>query len=370
MTDVGVDPHKCPQSDCDNYNGQLCSGKGYRVCSINPASGCLELGPSVSCRDDGDMGLADCSFGHCGYTNSGCVASPRVILLVDRSSSMLQQKLWGPTRIALNIFVREYWNHADFALRVFPGGDTGCGVGALVLEKDMPTPDDFTKLLKDPAGDGATALADALANIVIGDVPEDETHVVLITDGQETCKSNNDVYDSIYKLRSRGIKVHVIGVGSTFDGQLLQQVALLGGTGQLHVANGGHEVYRALLEVSEAIKFCCIDHDGDGFGRHCGAEDCNDGNPSVKQLTSNAECTAKTCGIDSCGYHNCGVCGPEGDMDGLQQGAPWPQAGFSPTQQRRSPNNAPPLVFQSAKLYELDWATQWQNLEWSVSRER
>ncbi|MCA9523892.1 MAG: VWA domain-containing protein, partial [Myxococcales bacterium] len=347
-------PQSCPQSDCQTVGATICEPdqKGYRVCSVDPTNGCPKLGPVVACESNGQC---QPNTGTCLYKDN-CVEGPNVVLLVDRSNSMQQQGLWRGAKVALRNFVKEYWTSAKFGLRTFPGGPSGCGVSALTLEQELPNLESFLGLLKDPAGDGATALADALDNIVIGDTPLDTTYVILITDGEETCKTESDVYNSIYKLRNRGVKVFTVGLGKSYNAALLQKAAVIGGTKSAHFAPDGPALYQALLQVANELTICCIDPDGDGKGRHCALLDCNESMSTISGGNQLELCLGQSCGIDNCGETQCGICGPEGDLGGLWPKSPWPGPGYSPTQQRRSPLNPPRVQGIAGPGYELRWS--------------
>ena len=81
----------CPEGhECDVLWEQTCSGaNGFKICGFDPATGCRKLSPFVACAASNT-----CVDGEC----SGPCIVPEVMLLVDRSSSMVDQKLWDFTR--------------------------------------------------------------------------------------------------------------------------------------------------------------------------------------------------------------------------------------------------------------------------------
>lgn len=101
---------------------------------------------------------------------------------------------------------------------------------------------------------GKTPIAKSLA--MAGDklgASEDETTIILVSDGEETCEGNACTY--IKDLREKGInvKVHVVGfdVGQK-EKEQLSCIAEAGG-GRYYTANNADQLKQALTEVKEEV---------------------------------------------------------------------------------------------------------------------
>ena len=85
--------------------------------------------------------------------------------------------------------------------------------------------------------------------------PNQGEHVVLISDGSETCTNSGAAVDAARALASRGIRLSVIAVGFGFDSVLLESMASQGG-GTFHVATTRTEFDGALASISGLTTGC------------------------------------------------------------------------------------------------------------------
>lgn len=236
-----VDP--CPGA-CNLWTAQCAGAGGYKVCSVDPGTNCPDLGYFIACQPGNQ-----CAGGEC---TGGCVV-PEVMLVVDRSSSMLGD-LWDLTEEGLTTFVEDFEADVKFGIRVFPA-EEGC------------TPDDPVGLaldngtavigaLTEPATASSTPLAAALEGLAVpfGD-PNQGEHVVLLTDGSETCGDPDDVSVQAMSLRARGTRVHVVGLGTAFDEPLLKAVSA-DGDGFFYKANSAGELKAVLDQIAATVTGC------------------------------------------------------------------------------------------------------------------
>ena len=285
----------CPDADCAPLWSQDCTGNnGYTVCGIDPGDGCPAASPFVSC----EPGNA-CRDGAC----SGACIHPEIVLLVDRSSSMAGDQ-WAYVSSALRDYADRFEGVVRLGLRTFPGNE-GCAPGADVAIA-LDNASAIRSRLTAPSEASATPIAAALAGLAakFGD-PNQGEHVILITDGSETCGAAAEVTGAVAALRSRGVRTHAIGVGSGYDEQLLEDVAVAGGTAAVRVVTDAASLSGLLEQLTWDAGTCCLDGDGDGYGERCAAgTDCDDDAPEVHA----PDCAGRDCGDDGCGG-SCGICG-------------------------------------------------------------
>jgi hypothetical protein len=241
----GVCVSDCGVDACGPLWSASCSGSnGYKVCGVDPETGCAEPSLFVSCQ----IGNS-CSKGACA---GGC-AVPELLLLADRSSSM-EGPVWDYTRGAIIEFAETFEDHVKLGLRAFPG-DSACAPGAVVPLQLHNAPAVAAGLV-DPSAASSTPIGGALSGLaaVLGDPTQGE-HVVLMTDGSETCDDEALVFAAVQQLRWRGVTVHAIGLGTGFDEVLLKAVAAAGG-GTFAAAPSGPSLRSALLKLVPAMTGC------------------------------------------------------------------------------------------------------------------
>ena len=291
----------CPDADCEALWEQTCSGSGgFKVCGVDPTSGCPRLSHFVGCQAGNS-----CSAGQC----KGACTVPEMIIALDRSSSM-EGASWEAVSEAVATFADAFEEQARLGFRAFPGG-SGCEPGDIIL----PALDNGAVIegaLQAPATASSTPVAASLTDLagVFGD-PNQSEGVIVITDGSETCGDAADAVAAVVALRSRGTRVWAVGVGSAYDEVLLGEMAAAGGTGEARSAKSAEALTSVLVGVIAELGGCCADKDGDGHGLGCAkGPDCDDDDGEV--MTK--DCAGKVCGDDSCG----GVCGTCGLVDGAK----------------------------------------------------
>jgi hypothetical protein len=270
-----------------------------------------------------------------------------VMVVVDRSSSMLVGDTWDWFVPGLSAAFNDHSHGNLFGLRQFPFGEA-CGVGEVL---PLARRGDLGGLLTRPEATAATPLAAALSGLeqAFGD-PNDGEAIVLITDGDETCGAPEDAIAAASRMLHRGVRVYVIAVTTTANQELLDQIAAAGGSGRSQLVTSRTELEDAIAAVladDDACRRCSAENElprceGDVNVR-CGDdddvvhEDCAVSgavcDPDYRRCTlpvggtcgeavelscSNAlvchqgrccerACEGKVCGDDGCGG-SCGTC--------------------------------------------------------------
>jgi MYXO-CTERM domain-containing protein len=167
---------------------------------------------------------------------------PRVMLTVDRSSSMLGLAAdgltkWDAAETAIGEVTMAYEGRIDFGLQVFPYPNR-CEPGHVVLDFGMHASGDVVDALggPPPSAGNYTPMAQTLDEAAAALTTSGEgVHLILVTDGWQWC----DPYDAstrftpvaaVERLRALGVTVHVVGFGASVDPLTLNRAAVAAGT--------------------------------------------------------------------------------------------------------------------------------------------
>ena len=170
--------------------------------------------------------------------------APRVLLTVDKSSSMLGAvpgggTKWEAARTAIRAVADGFADRIDFGLQVFPFPDQ-CSPGAIAIDVGNNPASTIVEGLGSPppTGGNYTPMAQTLETILdyapMLDATRD-THVILITDGWQWCSPYDPAtrftpVTAVESLRMAGITVHVVGFGGGVDSLTLNRAAVAAGT--------------------------------------------------------------------------------------------------------------------------------------------
>jgi len=307
----------CETGGCLVRDLTLCSGStGYRVCQLDAERACLAEGPFIGCAEHNTCVDRKCQ---------GACVRPEILFAIDRSASA--ESTWALTTAGLSDFLPRIEHDVRVGARFFPAD--GCTPGELVpIAGDNAAA--ITQRFTSPTVGGSTPIAAALADLApaFGD-PNQGQHTIVISDGSESCASVGDVMRSVDALVHRGIRVHTIGVGASYDGSLLAAVAQRGG-GRFFAAADRPDFDEALHALLTVAVGCdagaaglgvCVDgtcdarcdpgfHACDGVCvadldvRTClGCEPC----PGDLAGLGTAICTPSGCGLDCpLDHHPCG----------------------------------------------------------------
>ncbi len=285
-----------------------CAGDGFGFipCGYEPAAGTDTDGLRVACP----AGVA-CTSGSCAAT--ACVAA-KVMLILDRSSSMLDSGAWAWVQPGVEDVVYSRNEQNRLGLRVFPKpGSEACAVGDVhSLELELGEyPDSVAQLIPEPDALASTPIAASLEGLEneFGD-PAYGQAVILVTDGDETCGDPEAAVLRVSQLFRRGIATYVVAVTTTANRVFLDHLAQAGGTGQSYLATD-----RASLEAKLQDSFRRI-----GACHDCGEHEV----PSCEEGTL-VTCDAETQGSVHESYFSCtGTCATSsGGAECLEPAGAW-----------------------------------------------
>lgn len=208
---------------------------------------------------------------------SQCEA-PDVLLLLDRSGSMLDDDKWGQaTRAISDVFVT-YFDTLRFGMITFPTtGSCGVEEGDLAIpigETQMVTLDEIYNTAQ-PTDEALTPLSEAirLGHQALEAVqePQRRGYLILLTDGIETCApealEDSAPIASAQQAANAGFKTYVIGFGSLVRRSTLREIARVGGTDQEKLVSDQTQLSETLTAIIESAttEICDrLDNDCDG----------------------------------------------------------------------------------------------------------
>lgn len=212
-----------------------------------------------------------------GETTGAC-ETPNVLILLDRSGSMLDDDKWGQAKQAIEQGVIPFLDRLRFGLIAFPWG-TGCGVPdeSLRVPIGEATVENLTNVFVEalPIDEALTPLADAInrGKIVLDDLNDTNRRgvLVLLTDGVETCSNPDNPsvapIEATQAAADAGYLIYTIGFGSLVSRRTLRQMAEIGGTERERSATDIQELTEALTDIIEGVtrEQCdLLDNDCDG----------------------------------------------------------------------------------------------------------
>jgi sulfatase modifying factor 1 len=225
-------------------------GYGFKACGPDPLDpGSNTFGPRIPCAL-GDACLP--ATGTCG--RNACLEN-EVIFLLDRSSSMLQGGTWGWVKQAFLGVVTDRESSNRFGFGEFPSGG-GCSTGA-VMNMGKFNAMAIEAAIHDPAADSATPIESALQGFLekYGD-PNDGQAVVLMTDGDETCGTQEGAIAAAGSLWRSGVRVYAIAITTVANQSFLDQLAVAGGTEHSRLVTNATELEAALAAVFDDLDSC------------------------------------------------------------------------------------------------------------------
>ncbi len=261
--DCGLSCGTCSGSDGCNAAGQCgpwctlgetrCSpdGYGFEACGVDPTDpDTTSFGPRVPCALGDSCAGAGCAVSSCLETE--------VTFLLDRSSSMLAGDTWEwVTQSFVDTIVT--WETANrFGLRQFPSG-SGCTVGS-VMGMVKNGAGAIAQAIDQPGSSAATPIEAALGGFLTnyGD-PNDGQAVILLTDGDETCGSQQGAIDTASALWRAGVRVYAVAITTTANKPFLDQVANAGGTGSSIRVASGAELRSAIDGIMLDLEACACE---------------------------------------------------------------------------------------------------------------
>lgn len=254
----------------------------------------------------------------------GQCETPNVLLLLDRSGSMLDEDKWGQaTRAVSEVFV-PYFDTLRFGLMTFPtSGSCGVTEGDLAIPIGETTDADLEAIYSEslPTDVALTPLSEAirLGQISLESVaiPDRRSFLILLTDGIETCApealEDSAPIAAAREAANAGINTYVIGFGSLVRRNTLREMALAGGTGAERLVDDEAELSSTLTTIVESAttEICDrLDNDCDGRvdeGLDCDEEICNSRVDDCP-CNNNQDCVlGETCEEGLCTPESCDI---------------------------------------------------------------
>ncbi|MET0284410.1 MAG: vWA domain-containing protein [Polyangiales bacterium] len=207
--------------------------------------------------------------GSCETQNITARANPPDILIVlDRSLSMQLSFRWAPSTAATKMLTSEYENVVQFGLMTFPSGNSICDPGQLDVPVaptnasainsyiDMTLPTGFT-----PTAETLKKALEVLGDRkVVADSVPTPANVLLVTDGEPQCPGGPDQrqgsIDAVTALADAGIKTYVVGYDLAGGGDLMNQLAQVGGTDRYYEVQNQQDLSAAFAEITKDIVRC------------------------------------------------------------------------------------------------------------------
>lgn len=216
--------------------------------------------------------------------------APDILIVLDRSGSMLSGGRWGPSISAIRTFTTTLDSAVSFGLMVFPalggggGGGGPLGGGSCTPGKlDIPfAVGNATKIanalvLATPSPTGQTPTAASMQAALqyfdttpCADCTTAPKYVVLVTDGQPNCGAggggmatgNSDITataDAIASLTNAGVTTYVVGYGTRSDPTLataMDRFAKAGGTDQHFAVENEASFVEELTKIAGEVISC------------------------------------------------------------------------------------------------------------------
>ncbi len=201
---------------------------------------------------------------------------PDVLIVLDKSASMLFGLRWDPSRMAVEMLVSEFESQVHFGLSMFPAGDLGmCDPGELDVPLDIMNAAQITQQIDAVLPFGITPTAQTLENALmfLGDRsvvgadsgPAPATYVLLVTDGEPNCPDlmhldpTQGSIDAVSALHDADIKTFVIGYEVGLGAGLMDQLAQAGGTDHYYPVENQTDLTEAFHEITKDIISCTFE---------------------------------------------------------------------------------------------------------------
>ena len=204
--------------------------------------------------------------------------SPNVLLLLDRSGSMLDDDKWGQATQAISDVFMPLFDTLSFGLMTFPNfGACGVDEGALAIPVGETDGVNLNNIYaaSTPSDEALTPLSEAIrighAELEQIQNPERRGYLILLTDGIETCApealEDSAPITAAQNAANAGFKTYIIGFGSLVKRSTLREMARVGGTEQERLVSDQSQLAETLQSIidSTTTEICDrLDNDCDG----------------------------------------------------------------------------------------------------------
>jgi uncharacterized protein YegL len=297
-------------SSSSTFGGGATAGGG----GAPGGSGVSWVAPGSSAAPGGSPGIASGPAspppGTCAVkTVNAYGLVPDMLIVLDRSLSMLQGLRWDPSKDAVKTITTDFEGLISFGLEYFPGGDatidniggllgagdfggllggaligggggvvpTACGgmekidvplklknAAPIAASIDATFPNGFT-----PTGPALTVALKALGDRAQQlDVVVKPAYVLLVTDGDPRCGVNDDpgqqeaARAAVKALKAASIPVYVFGyqIDPAYRG-LMNEFAMLGGTRQYFPVESSMQIVEAFRQITKDVINCTFSLD-------------------------------------------------------------------------------------------------------------
>ncbi len=202
--------------------------------------------------------------------------SPDVLIVLDKSLSMLIEGRWDPSRMAVEMLVSQFGTEVAFGLSMFPAGDLGvCDPGQLDVPVDLNNAAPISQQIDSALPIGITPTAQTLENAlnILGDrnaspdsPPGPPTYVLLVTDGEPNCPDLMHLdplqssIDAVQALQQANIETFVVGYElAGLDAMFMDQLAQAGGTDHYYAVENQADLSDAFQKITSAIISCTFE---------------------------------------------------------------------------------------------------------------
>lgn len=231
------------------------------------------------------------SFGGERPPEESMCETPDILLLLDRSGSMLDDNKWGQATNAISDVFVPYFETLRFGLMTFPSSGS-CGVteGELAIQIGEASGSRLEEVYQSstPTDEALTPLSEAIriGHMALTEtrVPNRRSYLILLTDGIETCApvalEDSAPIAAAREAANDGFNTYVIGFGSLVKRSTLREMARVGGTERERLVSDQTQLSETLTEIidSATTERCDrLDNDCDGRvdeGLDCGPR-CN-----------------------------------------------------------------------------------------------
>lgn len=204
--------------------------------------------------------------------------TPNVVLLLDRSGSMLDDMKWEQATTAIETTIAPYFETLRFGLLPFPT-DGSCGVmeEGLAIEVGETGSADLDAIFNEslPVDTALTPIVEVInaGKRALEAVHQDDRRgfLILLTDGIETCApeaiEDTAPVEAVRLAADVGYQTYVIGFGTRVRRAVLREMAMVGGTGMERLVSDQatlEETFNSIIE-SATTEICdLLDNDCDG----------------------------------------------------------------------------------------------------------
>jgi uncharacterized protein YegL len=201
---------------------------------------------------------------------------PDILIVLDRSFSMLDGNRWDPSRNAVKSITQQFQSTIDFGLAMFPGtGGDDCTAGRVDVAFQSNNAAPIAAAIDGAAPLGFTPLGatlEALAGVITDRTPQLDTavkpaYVLLVTDGAPTCEldggwitasptSINRANAAVERLKAQNVPTYVIGYDVASAAAVMDGLAQRGGTERYYPVENEAQLVEQFKKITAGLASC------------------------------------------------------------------------------------------------------------------